>query len=207
MDTKIDFKNTKGFRLVIKWGDKNIDLGNLEFKTDGSLIFISKFHSDKAFDSTIQFGTSRFKDNMFHSHIPEKSVSVTDGFHISLHPKRQKMHFRRHSPGEILYERDINWFPVQTPFNLLYFYTMPLDLCPQSKKKETFITPVDERYKDSLMLKIDILPRDTKEHFPYDKSIYVIGYCPHYLVRISLMLAKQRTPALIYWPEDNILEL
>lgn len=207
MDTKIDFKNTKGFRLVIKNGNKNIDLGNLEFKTDGSLIFISKFHSDKEYDSTVQFGTSRFKNNQFHTHIPEKSLSVKDGFHISLHPKSQKMHFRRHYPGEILYERSINWFPVNTPFNLLYLYTLPLDLCSQSKKKETFITPVDQKYNDSLLLKIDIFPRNTKEHFPYDNSIFVIGYCPNYLVRVSLMLAKQRTAALLYWPEGNNLEL
>ena len=84
---------------------------------------------------------------------------------------------------------------------------MPLDLCPQSEKKETFITPVDEKYKDSLLLKIDIFPRDIKEHFPYDRSIYVIGYCPNYLVRISVMLAKQRTSALLYWPEDSNLNL
>lgn len=207
MDTKIDFKNTKGFRLVIKWGEKKIDLGNIEFKTDGSLIFVSKFHSDKSIEPIIESGISRFKDNKFHSHVPEKKFSIDDGFHISLHPKSQKMHFRRHLPGEILYERSMNWFPVTQSFNLLYFYTLPLDLCKKSQKKETFITPVDPSYKDSLVLKIDIFPRDTKEHFPYDKSISVIGFCPNYVVRVSVMLAKQRTAALLYWPVSSELEL
>lgn len=207
MDTKIEIKNTKGFRLVIKWGDKKIDLGNIEFKTDGSLIFISKFHSDKSIQSTIEFGISRFKDNKFHSHIPEKKFAIDDGFHISLHPKSQKMHFRRHFPGGIFYHRCMSWFPVIKPFNLLYFYTIPLDLCMDSPKRETFITPVDPEYKDSLLLKVDILPRDTTEHFPYDKSICVMGYCPTYFVRVSLMLAKQRTAALLYWPESSELEL
>jgi hypothetical protein len=207
METKIDFKKTKSFRLVIKWGDKKIDFGNIEFKTDGSLIFISKFHSDKSIHPTVEFGRSIFKDNQFSSHIPEKNLAVEDGFHISLHPKKQKMHFRRHYPGEILYERNIDWFPVRKPFNLLHFYTLPLDLCKESPKKETFLTAVDPNYKDSIFLKVDLFPRDTKEHVPYEKSIHVMGVSPNYLVRISLMFAKQRTPAMLYWSEDSVLEL
>ncbi len=171
------------------------------------MIFVSKFHSDKNLNSIVEFGRSIYKDNRFYNHMPEKIEQVNNGFHISLHPKRQVMHFRRHSPGQIIFKRNISWFPVVKPFHLLSLFTLPLELCKNTEKQTTFITPVDEKYKDSLFLKVDIFPRNTTEHQPYDKSIFVLGYCPDYLVRASLMLAKQRTPALIYWPEDNILEL
>jgi len=210
MDETYIHKDSKNFRLVVKWGMENIDLGNIQFSKDGSLVLISKFHSDKNIGSAVECGTTRFKYNKFDSHTPEKSFPVENGFHISLHPGKSgcpKMHFRRHYPGEVLCERKFNWFPVEKPFNLLYFYTMPLDLCEKSEKKETFITPIDFNYKDSLLLKIDILPRDIKEHFPYNKSIYVLGCCPNYFVRISVLLAKQRTVALLYWPEDEELKL
>ena len=158
MADQLVYKNTKKFRLVIKQGIRKINLGSIKFSSDGSLVFISKFHSDENIGLAVECGISRFKDNKFNFHVPEKSFPVKSGFHITLHPGNQKMHFRRHYPGEILYERTLNWFPVVAPFNLLYFYTLPLDLCKESLKKETFITPIEKNYKDSLLLKIEGIP-------------------------------------------------
>lgn len=53
----------------------------------------------------------------------------------------------------------------------------------------------------------DIFPLDTERHHPIDKSTEIWGICPDYLVRVSITLAKQRTAALMYWPEDERLEL
>lgn len=52
-----------------------------------------------------------------------------------------------------------------------------------------------------------VFPKEAQEHYPYSKSIETWGVCPNYLVRVSVVLAKRRTAALVYWPEDNELKL
>ena len=193
------------------WGNKHIYLGEAVFLEDGSLIFESSQHSSKEVGTTIEFGASNFKDNKFINKPTDNVRPTGSGHHISLHPPKEGkvgvMHMREHSPGDILYRREIDWFPVVKPFNLLRIFTLPLDLCPVSRKKPTIITGIDPNYKDSLEVIIDVFPHDTKQHNPIDKSAEVWGFCPNYLVRVSIVLAKQRTAALMYWPEDSKLEL
>lgn len=209
--TPDDVRQSKKMPIVIKWGEKRIYLGEAEFLKDGSLIFESSQHSSKEAGATIEFGVSNFKDSGFHNSPADNVKLAGSGHHISLHPPKDNklgvMHMREHSPGNILYRREIDWFPVTKPFNLLRLFTLPLDVCPISQKVPTVITAVDPNYKDSLEVIIDIFPPDTEQHHPIDKSAEIWGVCPNYLVRVSIALAKQRTAALIYWPEDSKLEL
>lgn len=209
--TPDDIRQSKKLPIVIKWGSKRIHLGEAEFLKNGSLVFESSLHSNKKVDSTIQFGTSNFKDGKFNNKASDSTFPIGSGFHASLHPrsggKPAAMHFREHYPGKIIDRREIDWFPVTKPFNLLRLYTLPLDLCPISQKQSTVITGIDTNYNDSLEIVVDIFPRETETHYPKAKSAEIWGVCPNYLVRVSIILAKQRTPALIYWPIDDRLEL
>ncbi len=209
--TPDDIRQSKMMPITIKWGEKSIYLGEVEFLKDGSFIFESSLHSSKEAGATIEFGVSNFKDNKLRNSPVDNIKLIGSGHHVSLHPLKDDkpgvMHVREHSPGDILYRREIDWFPVVKPFNLLRLFTLPLDTCPVSQKKPTVITDVDPNYKDSLEMVIDIFPPDTEQHHPINKSAEIWGVCPNYLVRVSIILAKQRTAALMYWPEDNKLEL
>lgn len=204
-------RESKKLPIVIAWGDRHIHIGSLELLKNGSLVVESTFHSDSSVGPTLEFGTSNFKDGKFHNHGADKTVPVGKGFHITLHPadgpNKATMHFREHYPGAILFRREIEWFPVETAFNLARFYTMPLDLCATSEKHVTVETAVDPNHKDSLEWTVDVFPLDVKEAKPYKNSIEIWGHCPNYRVRVSIMLAKQRTAALVYWPEDSELTL
>lgn len=204
-------KNGKRFPLIIEWGENRIYLGELQFLGDGSLTFESVFHSDKSVGENIEFGTSTLKENRFRDHATDTSASVGTGFHISLHPPKDDkpgvMHFREHNPGKILFRREIDWFPVAKAFNLVRVFTLPLDMCTDTQKRTAPLAKVDSNYKDSLEMIIDVFPKEVQEHYPYSQSIETWGYCPHYLVRVSVVLAKQRTAALVYWPVNSELKL
>ncbi len=204
-------KGGKVLPLIIDWGDKRIYIGELQFLGNGSLVFESAFHSDKNVGQNTEFGTSTFKEGKFRDHTSDTKVDVNTGFHVSLHPpaddKSGVMHFREHYPGKVLFQRTIDWFPVTVPFNLLRVFTLPLDMCVSSQKQTAPIARVDPNYKDSLEVIIDIFPKEAQEHYPYPASIETWGTCPDYLVRVSVVLAKQRTAALVYWPVDNELKL
>jgi hypothetical protein len=210
-DQQIVLRKSKKLPLVIAWGRKHIHIGNLELLKNGSLVVESTFHSDSAVGPSVEFGTSKFKDGSFHSHSADRKVPIRQGFHITLHPadgtSKAAMHFREHFPGDILFRREIDWFPVKTAFNVVRLYTMPLDLCAVSEKHVTVETAIDSNYNDSLEWTVDIFPVDVKEARPYHNSIEIWGHCPNYRVRVSIMLAKQRTAALAYWPEDSELTL
>ncbi|OGK25271.1 hypothetical protein A3A46_03580 [Candidatus Roizmanbacteria bacterium RIFCSPLOWO2_01_FULL_37_13] len=199
---KLDKKKAK---LGVHWQNKWINFCSVNFTADGSFIFSSKFHNNK---KTIEVGTSRLINQTFINHKREHNHTISNGCHISLHPKKQVMHFRENFPGKILYVREFRWFPVNIPFNLLYLYTFPLDICFADKKKCHFFTPIQDHYTSSIQLKVDIFPRNTQKHFPNKNSVWIFwGYCPDYLVRVSFNLISQRVPALIYWPEDRELKL
>lgn len=204
-------RESKKLPVVIEWGSKNIHIGDLEFLKDGSFVLKSSCHNDTGVGPTLQFGTSNLKDGKFHNRDADKTVEIKKGFHITLHPiantKPAAMHFREHYPGPILFRREIEWFPVKTAFNLVRLYTMPLDVCATSQKKATVETAIDPNYSESLEWVVDIFPVDVKTASPYPNCIEVWGHCPDYRVRVSIMLAKQRTAALVYWPEDSELTL
>jgi len=207
MVTHLNYINrlSKKLPIVLQWGNKPIHIGEIEFLKNGSLVFDSKFHSDRCYGEKIEFGTARFRKNQFSNGSPENVKDIGKGFHISLHPasgnKPSAMHFRGHYPGEILYRYEFDWFPVVEPFNLIHMFTMPLDMCPESQKKATIESCISSDYKDSLELIVDIFPTKNGQHYPYLDCIEVWGTCPDYRVRISIIRAKQRTAALIYWPE------
>lgn len=201
---KIIKKHTKRkARLGLNWNNGWIDFCSVDFKSDGTFIFVSKFHT-----GNIEFGNAEIKDNSFHNQEKDNSLNIKNGCHISLHPKKQIMHLKENSLGKIIDKREINWFPVTKPFNLLYLFSPPLDQCIFSKKPTHFFSPISTNYKDSIQVKVDIFPRDTKVHYPNTNSIWIFwGYCPNYFVRISFNLINQRIQALIYWPLGSKLIL
>ena len=209
--TKGVLRESKKLPIVVGWGNKRIHIGDLEFLKDGSLVIKSTFHNDSSVGPVLEFGTSNYKDGKFYNNDTDRTVEVKKGFHITLHPADDDnvaaMHFREHRPGPILFRREIDWSPVKTSFNLARLYTMPLDTCTNSKKQITVERVVDPNYIDSLEWAIDIFPSDVKTAKPYQDSIEIWGHCPNYRVRVSIMLAKQRTAALVYWPVDSELSL
>lgn len=129
-------------RLGINWNNGWIDFCSVDFKSDGTFIFVSKFHS-----GNIEFGNAKLENNSFQNQEKDNTISIKNGCHISLHPQKQIMHFRENYPGKIIDERKINWFPVTKAFNLLYLFSPPLDQCTFSDKPTPFFSPISTTYK------------------------------------------------------------
>jgi hypothetical protein len=194
----------KCIRLGIHWSNSWINCCSSGFSSDNSFYFSSKFHSQ----GELKFGYSILKNNHLFDQQPDQYHLVKSGFHVSLHPRGQFMHVKDNREKKILYKRDVDWYPVSAPFNLLILYSPPLDLCKSEKDKSDFYTQIPSSYKDSIQIRVDIFPRATKEHHPFVSSIWIFwGRCPDYLVRISMNLIKKRTPALLYWPVGSDLKL
>jgi hypothetical protein len=204
-------RESKKLPIVVWWGEKPIHIGEIEFLTDGSLVFDSKLHNESVVNGPVQIGTSSFIDNQFQNHIPDEMINVSTGVHISLHPPTDTqngvMHFREHAPGPVLSRREIDWYPVHQAFNLIRLFTPPLDQCEASQKRITIERHIDPGYNDSLELIIDIFPRDVKEARPYPNSAEAWGHCPDYRARLTITPANQRTMGLMYWPIDGELSL
>lgn len=194
----------KDIRLGIHWSNVWINCCSLGFSSDNSFYFSSKFHSR----GNLEFGPAILKDNHIFNQRPDQFHSVANGFHVSLHPKGRCMHVKDNQNKKILFKKQIEWYPVKRPFNLLVLYSPSLDSCTPETDKSDFYTQVPDRYKDSIQIRVDIFPRETKEHHPFIRSIWIFwGRCPDYLVRVSMNLIERRTPALLYWPNDNTLHL
>lgn len=183
-------------------GVKNIDLGEIVFLGDNSLVFEPRFFSSQNTGEPISFGLSDFKDGKFNNRPPDTSAVINCGFHITLHtPNDEKpgvMNFSNNDQGSPLYRREINWFPVRVPFNLVRGFTLPLDACRYTDKKSAILTAIDSAYHDSLEFVVDIFPLGIKEHTSYMNCIEIYGNCPEYKVRVRLLLAKQRLASFIY---------
>jgi len=209
MPNKLDVvakKDGKKIRLGVHWRKQWINFCTLKFLKDSSLIFSSKFHNSTP---AIDIGSARqFKKGFaLHTQVVDRH-GVSNGCHFTLHPRGQSMHLRKNLGGKILETRKINWFPVTTPFNLLYLYSLPLDICAPDSKEPNFFGPFPDDYTNSVQVAVDIFPRQTKEHSPYQQSVWIYwGYCPDYLVRISFNRLDQKTEALLHWPNDSRLSL
>lgn len=191
----------KQVRLGLFWNNYFINFCTIGFTTDNTLIFTSKFHNQ---EGSLEIGTSKILDGQAVEHQPTNSYKIKKGCHISLHPREQIMHVRENPKGRVLSEKIFNWFPVQKPFHLLSLHSPPLDKCITSNKRTPFLAPAPTNYRDSVLLKVDIFPRRTEQHFPYNNCIWVFwGYCPEYFARVSFILTMKRTPAIIYWPVDD----
>ncbi len=198
----IDWTNKKECVLLFNYSNQVIDLGKFDFTQDGSLIFTSPFHQDAELD----FGHAKLTGEGF-VHLPvgvEKKT--TKDFHLSLHPPQANSDSRgifhlRGNRGVIYLSQELDWFPVNLPFNLFYFFTSPLDQCKISKKHPKLNIQLEEDYNDSLCLKVDIFPRDTNEHVPATTH-YLWGFSPHYRVRIGIFYPRQRLQSLLLFPEN-----
>lgn len=198
---KVDKKDV---RLGVHWNNIWINFCSLGFSGDNSFYFSSKFHTQ----GSLEFGSAVLRDNHLFNQAPDQFHVIERGLHVSLHPKGQLIHVRDNQNKKILFSRKMEWFPVKAPFNLLVLYSPPLDICNPEKDKSDFYTQVPNSYKDSIQVRVDIFPKDTKEHHPFISSIWIFwGRCPAYLVRVSMNIIKQRTPVLLFWPNDSNLRL
>jgi hypothetical protein len=198
-------KTGKKVRLGVHWRGQWINFCSLGFLADGSLVFSSKFHNSSA---QISLGSAKLTDAGFTSLKEEVTHPVGKGFHVTLHPQAQAMHLRKHSPGNILFTRKLEWFPVSTPFNLLRLYSPPLPNSVGDTKSPHFFAPFPDEYENSIEVVIDVFPRDMKEHYPSVAREYMYwGYCPHYFVRVSFNKLAQKTPALIFIQAGSELKL
>jgi hypothetical protein len=194
----------KDIRLGVHWRNTWINCCSLGLSKDSSFYFCSNFHRQ----GELQFGPSILRNNHLFDQKPDQYHSVKKGFHISLHPRGKFMHVKDNQEKKILYKREINWYPVAAPFNLLILYSPPLDLCKPEKDKSDFYTQIPDTYTDSIQIRADIFPKDTKEHHPFLRSVWIFwGRCPDYFVRVSMNLIERRTPAFLYWSADKDLKL
>ncbi len=197
----------KGSNLLVEWRGRLINFGFVRMAEDGSFYFTSGFH-DGSYSSTIDFGTSNFKEGRFLVGPTTNTEPSAKDTHFSLHPQSQVMLLRRGHKGATLFERKIKWFPVTKPFHLLRLYSPPLTDCLPSQKVAGLRMPVPDEHEDSLELIIDIFPRGTKVHNPHTQSLWInFGFSPYYMARVTLNYSNQKTPALLFWPEDDLLEL
>lgn len=188
----------KRVRLGLLWNKCFINFCTIGFTGDNTLIFTSKFHVK---DGVLELGTLTGHGHQIVRQERTDKYEIKNGFHISLHPRGQVMHLRENPKGKVLSEKKFEWFPVKTPFHLLSLHSPPLDTCEKSKKTTPFFAPAPEHYKDSILVKVDIFPRERTQHLPYEKAIWFFwGYCPAYLVRVSFILSNQRTAPIVYWP-------
>jgi hypothetical protein len=191
----------KQVRLGLLWNNSFINFCTIGFTGDNTLIFTSKFHNKKG---ALEIGATKiYKDQTIE---PQQAYlyEIKNGCHISLHPRCQVMHVRENPNAKVLSEKKFNWFPVQNPFHLLSLHSPPLDECVKSQKTTPFLAPVPQGYKDSILLRVDIFPRNATQHIPYPTSIWIFwGYCPEYWVRASFILSNQRSSPIIYWPLDD----
>lgn len=191
----------KRVRLGLRWNDAFINFCTVVFTSDNTFIFTSGFHNEKG---ALEIGTSRVFQGQFIGAQALETHQITNGCHISLHPREGVMHLRENPRGRVLSEKKFDWFPVGKPFQLLRLYSPPLDECPKSSKSSPFLAPIPTNYHDSILVTIDIFPRIAKQHFPNSQSVWIFwGFCPEYLVRASFILARRRTPAIICWPVDD----
>ena len=191
----------KQIRLGLLWHNSFISFCTLGFTADNSFIFSSNFHIR---EGLLEIGTTKVYKNQQMKHLGSNSCEIKNGCHISLHPRGQVMHIRENQNGPVLSEKTFNWFPVKKTFHLLSLHSPPLDECEKSKKTTPFLAPAPQDYKDSILLQVDIFPKETKQHFAHPKTIWFFwGYCPEYLVRVSFILSGQRCSAILFWPVDE----
>lgn len=202
----ISKKDGKNLRILLEWRKKRINFGTLTFvEKDASLYFTSAFHNGPG-ATEIELGwlsTKELPENLFSKEVAEN----IQGTHISLHGKGQVMHMRENNSGKILASRRLQWYPVFTPFNLLHVFSPPLVQCPETSRISGIINKIPDEYENSVKLKIDIFPRNTKIHQPEMAIWENWGYSPNYFVRTSILLPKVNTPALILWPHNEDLSL
>ncbi len=191
----------KQVRLGLLLEDGFVNFCTIGFTSDNTLIFASNFHHKQGI---LEIGTTKIYKDKTIEHQKSDLCEINNGCHISLHPRGQVMHVRENPKGKVLSEKKFDWFPVKNPFHLLSLHSPPLDKCEKSRKSSPFLAPVPKGYKDSILLKVDIFPRNATQHFPYPTSIWIYwGYCPEYFVRASFILSNQRSSPIIYWPLDE----
>ncbi|MBN2019434.1 MAG: hypothetical protein JW749_04345 [Sedimentisphaerales bacterium] len=191
----------KQVRLGLLCNNSFVNFCTMGFTGDNTLIFASKFHIKKGL---IEIGTSTSHQGRLIDQKKEAEFEIKNGFHISLHPKGQVMHLRENPIGKILSEKRFDWFPVKKPFHFLSLFSPPLDECVGSQRLSPFLAPAPKGYKNSILMKVDIFPKNTTQHFPYSTSIWMFwGYCPEYFVRASFLLTNHRVSPMVFWPIDH----
>lgn len=194
-------KKSKYARFQLEWRGNRIDFAKVEFREDGTFVFISSFHNDLETNPKMEIGDLKKIQDKFYHVKTRISGNSSSGMHISLHPREQVMLYGNNKKVD---RREITWFPVNKPFNLLYSFSPPIDTCKTSRKKSEMFFQIPTDYKDSVAMKLDIYPHAPQVEVPYGVRW---GYCPNYLVKASFALINQRTYAIIAWPIDNVLEL
>lgn len=198
--------NRRDVRIGLSWRGNNYRIASASWSMEGLFVFRSAFH--KGSKTPIMWGYANFKDNKFNL-----SESTTQAYpndlHVTLHPPDKthdgKMHVRA-TNEEILPEnkRHIDWFPVTKPFNLLHFYTPPIDTMPQYSGKLDFLITIPDEIPNSVVVRIDILPPSKMIPLP---AATLIANTPHFLAIMSFFASTDRLEATILWPTSPELSL
>ena len=140
----------------------------------------------------------------------ERIIPSESGFHFSLHPPSKinltlgnTAHIRSNATASkkgAIHDSVINgWYPVDSPRNIMNFYTTSMDKLISTTKVSHFVIPVPDAHEGSLRGKVDFYPRNTQTITQYKSCFNEIhGYCPDYRMLISFFLHRSTEPAILY---------
>lgn len=203
MENELEIIEKQNIRLLLGWRGKLYKFATIERKRDDSLEFFPSSHNKST--EPIEFGKTQLEQNKFNLNDIEKIQYSIHTLHLSLHPKKQVLHVRENYPGNIIHSRSIQWYPVTKAFNILQFYSLPIDLSEETVKKGLIIKVPDE-YTDSIGMIVNLYPPKTTHVISYENMIdEVHGIWPNYQVHATFFLTNQRTPATLIWSEESFL--
>lgn len=201
-------KKGKESRLVACHKGRLLEVAKLSITTGGSFIFsltsptsnVINIGSIPVFSGQKQISSSQH----------ETTIQAEGGFHFTLHPPSKinpklgnTAHIRSNATinnkGPVYDSIINNWYPVDTPRNVLNFYTAPIEKLVESKKISCFVIPVPETHIGSVRGKVDFYPRNTQTITRYKSCFNEIhGFCPYYRILISFFLHRPTEAALLY---------
>ena len=207
LDVAKSLPNKKDAYIGVSWKGNFCKIGKASWSKKGLFVFRSSFHQESS--TPLLWGYANLKEEKF-IFGEAKTKSYQSDLHITLHPPDEKndgkMHVRA-SGAEILEEniRNIEWFPVKKPFNLFHLYTPPIDTLKPTKDKIDFKIPILDNTTNSLIMRVDIYPPESK--FSNVPPASLIAYTPHFVALLTFIVSLDRLNATLLWPSGSELKL
>lgn len=201
-------KHGKESRLVVCYKGRLLEVAKLSITSGGSFVFSLTSPTSNVINLGSIAVSPGQKQICPSQH--ETTIQVEGGFHFSLHPPSKinpklgnTVHIRSNATinkkGAVYDSVINNWYPVDTPRNVLNFYTAPMEKLIETKKTSRFVIPVPDTHIGSLRGKVDFYPRNTQTITRYKSCFNEIhGFCPDYRILISFFLHRPTEPALLY---------
>jgi len=189
-------------RINIGYGSDEIRFGSIDIKKDSSIVFSSSFINQSDKYKTIDIG--------FYESDTCKTVENTGDMHVSLHPREQVALFskgKKDGGRDHFLRKDINWYPVLTPFLFLKIITPPLSECNATKKTAEISLNIDKSHKNSVEFRIYVSPFGNRRPIMYeDEDVFCLGKHKNlYSVSVSCRLIPENKLPAVIWRNESFL--